>query len=91
MHAGGGTPNASGTFRINNQYGAINIGVNAALNGIYAPIYVSPKPFVSGSVDLTPEEEILVWLDTTHVTGTMIAESISNSMNVRVLRMHAQW
>ncbi|KAL1945652.1 hypothetical protein VTO73DRAFT_1654 [Trametes versicolor] len=82
MHPAGGTPNSSGTFRVSNQYGAINIGVNGFLNGVYAPIYVSPTPFVSGPVDLTPEEEVLVWFDTTHVTGMMIAESISNSINI---------
>lgn len=89
MHAAGGTPSSSGTFRVSNQYGAINIGVKGLVNDAYAPIYVSLTRLVSGPVDLTPEKEVLVWFDATHVTRTMIAESISNSINVRVPRVCA--
>ncbi|KAH9851400.1 hypothetical protein C2E23DRAFT_886576 [Lenzites betulinus] len=82
MHNPGGTPDNSGTFHVSNKYGAINFGVNGLLNSKYCPIYVTPSQLVSGPVDFTPNEEVLVWFDTKLTTGAMIAESITGSINV---------
>lgn len=85
MHNPGGTPDNSGTFHVSNKYGAINFGVNGLLNSKYYPIYVTPRPLVSGPVDFTPNEEVLVWFDNKLTTGSMIAESITGSINVCTL------
>ncbi|KAH9851345.1 hypothetical protein C2E23DRAFT_733124 [Lenzites betulinus] len=77
-----GTPDESGTFSVDNLYAAINIGVMGYLGGTFSPIFVSPKPLVTGSVNLTPIETVLVWLDITHVTSTIITKSISNTIEV---------
>ncbi|KAI0824038.1 hypothetical protein BC628DRAFT_1420466 [Trametes gibbosa] len=82
MHNAGGTPDKSGTFHINNNYGAINFGVNGLMNNKYSPIYVTPSPLVFGPVNLTPTEELLVWFDATLVTGSMISQSISGAINI---------
>ncbi|KAI0633822.1 hypothetical protein C8Q77DRAFT_1117258 [Trametes polyzona] len=82
MHLPGGAPDQSGTFYVNNRYGEISIGVNENLNGTYSSIFVTPTPLLSGQIDLTPVEEVLVWFDTSSVTGSMITQSISNSINV---------
>ncbi|KAH9851343.1 hypothetical protein C2E23DRAFT_886540 [Lenzites betulinus] len=77
-----GTPNTSGTFSVINQYMAMNIGVRGYLGGKFSPIFVSPEKLVTGKIDLTPVESVLVWFDTTHVTSTIITSAISNTMEV---------
>ncbi|KAI0766823.1 hypothetical protein BD413DRAFT_480427 [Trametes elegans] len=82
MGEAGGTPNSSGTFSVNNEYGAMNIGVNGYMNGAFAPIFVSPKRTLTGPIHLTPVESVLVWFDLTHTTSTIIIGAISNSIEV---------
>ncbi|KAH9851379.1 hypothetical protein C2E23DRAFT_886558 [Lenzites betulinus] len=82
MHNATGTPNSSGSFAVNNQYAALNIGVMGNLSGVFSPIFVSPNELVTGIITLTPIESVLVWFDTTHVTSTIITTSISNTIEV---------
>ncbi|KAI0824050.1 hypothetical protein BC628DRAFT_475719 [Trametes gibbosa] len=82
MHNATGSPNSSGSFMVNNQYAALNIGVMGYLGGTFSPIFVSPNELVTGTITLTPVESVLVWLDTTHVTSTIITTSISNTIEV---------
>ncbi|KAI0824074.1 hypothetical protein BC628DRAFT_477441 [Trametes gibbosa] len=77
-----GTPDSSGTFTVDNEYAAMNIGVMGYLGGTFSPIFVSPEPLVTGTIGLTPIETVLVWFDATHVTSTIITTSISNTIEV---------
>lgn len=77
-----GTADGSGKFMVQNNYGLINLGVNALMNGSYSPTYVSLKPYVSGTITLQPVETILVWLSNEVKTGTMLLEASSLSIEV---------
>ncbi|KAI0633775.1 hypothetical protein C8Q77DRAFT_1057157 [Trametes polyzona] len=82
MHNPTGSPDTSGTFSVDNEYAAMNIGVNGYLSGAFSPIFVTPDALVTGNVSLTPVETILVWFDSQHVTSTIIATSVSNTIEV---------
>ncbi|KAI0816037.1 hypothetical protein BC628DRAFT_1334480 [Trametes gibbosa] len=77
-----GTPNASGKFSVQNKYGLINIGMNSYINGTYTPSYVSPSPFVAGTITLEPIETVMVWFDTNVTTGTMMLNASSLAIEV---------
>ena len=77
-----GTPDSSGTFTVDNEYAALNIGVMGYLSGTFSPIFVSPSQVVTGPVNLTPVESVLVWFDAQHTTSTIIVDSVSNTIEV---------
>ncbi|KAI0766822.1 hypothetical protein BD413DRAFT_614826 [Trametes elegans] len=77
-----GTADDSGKFMVQNNYGLINLGVNALMNGSHSPTYVSLKPYVSGTITLQPVETILVWLSNEVKTGTMLLEASSLSIEI---------
>ncbi|KAL1945720.1 hypothetical protein VTO73DRAFT_1722 [Trametes versicolor] len=77
-----GSPNSSGTFTVDNEYAALNIGVMGYLGGAFSPIFVSPSQVVTGPVNLTPVESVLVWFDAQHTTSTIIVDSVSNTIEV---------
>lgn len=77
-----GSPNSSGTFTVDNEYAALNIGVMGYLAGAFSPIFVSPSKVVTGRIDLTPIESVLVWFDAQHKTSTIIVDSVSNTIEV---------
>ncbi|PSS06824.1 hypothetical protein PHLCEN_2v3543 [Hermanssonia centrifuga] len=82
MESATGPTNGPGVFHVQNNYGAMCIGVNAKLGGAWSPIYLSQTPFVSGVVSLTPIEKVLVWFDASSSTGTMLVDAVTNSIEV---------
>lgn len=77
-----GSSNSSGTFTVDNEYAALNIGVMGYLSGTFSPIFVSPSQLVNGPVDPTPIVSVLVWFDAQHKTSTIIVDSVSNTIEV---------
>ncbi|KAI0633776.1 hypothetical protein C8Q77DRAFT_1057829 [Trametes polyzona] len=82
MNPATGAPDNSGQFKVQNNYGLINLGVNSYVNGSYAPSYVSTNPVVSGPTTLQPIETVLVWFDTQVTTSTMILQASSQAIEV---------
>ncbi|KAK7033904.1 hypothetical protein VNI00_012528 [Paramarasmius palmivorus] len=71
-----GTPNTSGIFRVDNNYGLIHIGVNGKMGihgkaGNLSPIFVSPT-VVAGTATLKPINTLKIWFSTEYSTSTMI-------------------
>lgn len=70
-----------------NEYGLIHPGINQLSTGpkgqqISTPIYVARKGMVSGSVNLTPVEKVLVWFEQNIATSTMFSEARSRSVEI---------
>ncbi|KAI0360895.1 hypothetical protein OH77DRAFT_1418933 [Trametes cingulata] len=83
MNNATGTPNPStGSFNLTNNYGGIRAGVNASLGGNFAPIFVSPTQLINGPATFTPVESVMVWFDTSYETSTIIASSVSDTIEV---------
>ncbi|PSS06600.1 hypothetical protein PHLCEN_2v3658 [Hermanssonia centrifuga] len=82
MQPATGPTDKSGVFKVQNNYGAMCIGVNAKLGGAWSPIYLSQTPFASGVVSLTPIEKVLVWFDALSSTGTMLVDAVTNSIEL---------
>ncbi|KAF9455894.1 hypothetical protein BDZ94DRAFT_1241923, partial [Collybia nuda] len=76
-----GSP-GGGSIIVNNNYGSINLGVEAKLGGVLAPIYVDQLPAVAGTETLTPIEKVMVWFDRTLTSSTMFTSSVSLSFEI---------
>ncbi|KAF9455397.1 hypothetical protein BDZ94DRAFT_757261, partial [Collybia nuda] len=76
-----GSP-GGGSIIVNNNYGSINLGVEAKLGGVLAPIYVDQLPAVAGTETLTPIEKVMVWFDRTLTSSTMFSYSVSRSFEI---------
>ncbi len=82
MQPATGPIDKSGVFKVENNYGAMCIGVNAKLGGAWSPIYLSQTPFATGVISLTPIEKVLIWFDASSSTGTMLVDAVTNSIEV---------
>ncbi|THG97794.1 hypothetical protein EW026_g4290 [Hermanssonia centrifuga] len=82
MQPATGPSDKSGVFKVENNYGAMCIGVNAKLGGAWSPIYLSQTPFATGVISLTPIEKVLIWFDASSSTGTMLVDAVTNSIEV---------
>lgn len=72
---------------IHNEFGSIHPGVDqlsVGLDGeqVSTPIYVAQKASVSGDIELTPVEKVLVWFEQDIETATMFSTSRSKSKEV---------
>lgn len=70
-----------------NEYGSIHPGLNQLSTGldgsqVSTPIYVAPKPIVTGEACLTPLEKVLVWFQQDIETSTMFSTARSNSVEI---------
>ncbi|ESK93168.1 hypothetical protein Moror_1104 [Moniliophthora roreri MCA 2997] len=81
MGSAGGTPNDSGNFRVDNEYGSIHIGVNAKLGNQFLPIFNSPTEVV-GTAYLTPVNTVKVWFSQEYQTGSMIFQENESGIEV---------
>ncbi|TFK34286.1 hypothetical protein BDQ12DRAFT_727063 [Crucibulum laeve] len=66
-----GAAQSTGHFSVINNYGKINIGVNARLSGEDLPVFVTPLPII-GTTTLEPVDTIILWFSRMQ-TGTMIS------------------
>ncbi len=82
MHPAHGAKDTSGVLRVENQYGAMHLGVNAKLGTKWSAIYLSDKPFYTGEINLTPIEKVVIWFDSKSETGTMLVDAITDCIEV---------
>lgn len=75
-------PREGGSFKVKNDYGAINLAVNGLVDEEWLPLYVDPTPMVIGTETFTPRVSILVWFDRALQTSTMFSEAVSTSIEV---------
>ncbi|KAJ7040573.1 hypothetical protein C8F04DRAFT_1230905 [Mycena alexandri] len=71
----------SASFAVNNDYQAICIGVNGKINGKFLPIYLS-RQLVTGSIELQPKVEVMVWFSNKERTSSMIMKAAALSTTV---------
>jgi hypothetical protein len=81
------TAGATTCFTMDNQFGSIHPGVSqlcAGLDGTMtsSPIYVATNAVVSGPVELTPVEKVLVWFEQDIETSTMFSTARSRSVEM---------
>lgn len=81
------TGGSNTAFTMINNYGSIHPGVNQLSTGIdglqiSTPIYVSPKPALSGATELSPVEKVMIWFEQDIETGTMFSTKRSRSIEV---------
>ncbi|KAJ7037246.1 hypothetical protein C8F04DRAFT_1093049, partial [Mycena alexandri] len=69
------------TFAVNNDYQAICIGVNGYINGTFLPIHLS-RQLVTGSIELQPKVELMVWFSNKEQTSSMIMKAATLSTTV---------
>ncbi|KAK7033903.1 hypothetical protein VNI00_012527 [Paramarasmius palmivorus] len=81
MGSAGGTPNDSGSFRVENNYGSIHIGVSSKLGNQFLPIFNSPTE-VAGTAFLTPVNRVKVWFTTEYQTSSMIFQENEPGLEV---------
>lgn len=85
----------STSISMNNQYGSIHPGVNQLatdLNGnlVSSAIYVAENAVVTGTINLTPKESVLVWFEQDIETGTMFSDARSNSCEIDMTNTNSQ-
>ncbi len=77
-----GTPDTSGVFKVQNNYGKICIGAKCKLGGVaFQSIYASPTE-VTGELPFTPVNKVKVWFSLSDKTGSMISDATSNYIEV---------
>jgi hypothetical protein len=76
LNPASGTPDESGNFYLENDYGLTHVGVNEPLSGNFLPIYLSPT-IIPGTVPLTPVKSVSVWFE-----SDLVAQAVSNSIEV---------
>lgn len=87
----GGTKTA---LNLKNEYGAVHPGVNQLSMGIdgkkvSTPIYVAQKEALSGNIELTPKEKVLVWFEQDIETEMMFSTARSKSTEVDLSKQNA--
>ncbi|KAF9456673.1 hypothetical protein BDZ94DRAFT_1275126 [Collybia nuda] len=75
-------PRGGSSFKVQNDFGSINLAVNGMIDGKWLPVYVDPTPTITGAATFKPIVSILVWFDRTLQTSTMFTEAVSTSIEV---------
>jgi hypothetical protein len=87
MQLATGTPDASGIFKVKNEYGQVCIGVNEKMGKSYFPIFVSTD-FVSGTSEFKPTNTVKVWFSTVQNTSSMMSGWDTEAINVPYVDTH---
>ena len=70
-----------GSFKVINDYSAINFAVDAKLNGTFSVVYETPLA-IPGYVEFTPKNEVRVWFELRSRTGKMFKDIIGKHIDV---------
>lgn len=80
----GGKPTS---ITLQNNYGSIHVGLNQLSTGIdgrqiSTPIFLTPRTMVSGDVQLTPIDRVLVWFEQDIRTSTIFSTARSRALEI---------
>jgi len=80
----GGKPTS---ITLQNNYGSIHVGLNQLSTGIdgrqiSTPIFLTPRTMVSGDVQLTPIDRVLVWFEQDIRTSTIFSTARSRAVEI---------